>query len=454
MDRIRKAFRRVPIPAAFIICSLSCLLVSVGLTKLTVQLARKNLCEIEDKYEVIVNLRPSEEGTLWTDADFQLDTDAQDPPRLFYYYSVGSEEQETEYRVEREADTYEFYSDTGRQDDVTVVPGEVVLVNAQTFRETDRRRYEFFRWLDSAAAVLWYSVCLGIAAAVFYFWKVKKPFRVLNRAVRKIAGNDLDCRIEYEGQDEFGRLCHAFEVMRRELVRNNRKMWDSVEERKRLNAAFSHDLRTPLTVLRGHVDLLCSALSEKSPDTGAFADSVQAISRQITRLDAYVSTMGTLQRLEDYEPCVKRISSVSLEKMVYETGTMLFPDGEIEICSELGEEDLGMDQEAFASICENLLSNAARYARNRITVSLRREGEGLIFCVEDDGPGFTEKDLENASLAYYRGERTETGENHFGLGLYICQLLAEKLGGTLRVENGTAGGKVTVKIEKILRFPQ
>ena len=454
MDRIKKAFRRVPIPAAFIICSLCCLLVSVGLTKLTVRLARKNIGEIEDKYEVIVNLRPSEEGTLWTDADFQLDADAQDPPRLFYYYSVGSEEQDTEYRVEREADTYEFYSDAGRQDDVTVVPGEVVLVNAQTFRETDRRRYDFFRWLDSAAAILWYSVCLGIAAAVFYFWKVKKPFRVLNRAVRKIAGNDLDCRIEYEGQDEFGRLCHAFEVMRRELVRNNRKMWDSVEERKRLNAAFSHDLRTPLTVLRGHVDLLCGALSEKSPDTGALADSVQAISRQITRLDAYVSTMGTLQRLEDYEPCVKRISPVSLEKMVYETGTMLFPDGKIEICSELGEEDLGMDREAFASICENLLSNAARYARNRITVFLRREGEGLIFCVEDDGPGFTEKDLKNASLAYYRGERTENGENHFGLGLYICQLLAEKLGGTLRVENGTAGGKVTVKIEKILRFPQ
>lgn len=442
MDRIRKVFRRVPIPAAFIICSLSCLLISLGLTKLTVQLARKNIGEIENKYEVIVNLRPSEEGKHWTDADFQLDADAQDPPRLFYYYSVEPEEQETEYRVEKEEDT------------VTVVPGEVVLVNAQTFRETDRRRYDFFRWLDSAAAVLWYSVCLGIAAAVFYFWKVKKPFRVLNRAVKKIAGNDLDCRIEYEGQDEFGRLCHAFEIMRRELVRNNRKMWDSVEERKRLNAAFSHDLRTPLTVLRGHVDLLCGALSEKSPDTGALADSVQAISRQITRLDAYVSTMGTLQRLEDYEPCVKRISSVSLEKMIYETGTMLFPDGRIEICSELGEEDLGMDREAFASICENLLSNAARYARDRITVSLRREGEGLIFCVEDDGPGFTEKDLENASLAYYRGERTKTGENHFGLGLYICRLLAEKLGGTLRVENGTTGGKVTVEIEKILRFPQ
>ena len=107
-----------------------------------------------------------------------------------------------------------------------------------------------------------------------------------------------------------------------------------------------------------------------------------------------------------------------------------------------------MDKEAFAQICENLLSNASRYAREKISVSLHQEQETLSLTVEDDGVGFSRKDLDNATLAYYRGDKTEAGPvTHFGLGLYICSLLAGKMGGNLSLENAPGGGaRVTIKL--------
>ena len=72
----------------------------------------------------------------------------------------------------------------------------------------------------------------------------------------------------------------------------------------------------------------------------------------------------------------------------------------------------------------------------------------MILEVADDGAGFTRKDLQNAFAPYYRGERSKpASSSHFGLGLYICSLLAEKLGGGMQLANVENGGaKITVKL--------
>lgn len=64
--------------------------------------------------------------------------------------------------------------------------------------------------------------------------------------------------------DELGQLCAAFETMRKELLKSNQELWRQAEERKRLNAVSSHDLRNPITVLKGTVKLLRQALSFSS----------------------------------------------------------------------------------------------------------------------------------------------------------------------------------------------
>ena len=459
MDRIRKWLRRVPIPAAFIICGLSCLLAALALTKATVWFARKNMSEIAEEHEL--QLIPVEATYIDNDQSWKFELD---PWELEEPLQKQDSSQAQDSSPEQDAaviplepnNTYDIlwpqpvYYESLEFDGVdkndTTQP--VFVMNIGTVMEEDRTRYDFFAGLNGIAAVLWYSICLCLAAFIFYQWKLKKPFRVLNQAVQKISENDLNYRLEYDGQDEFGRLCHAFERMRQELVCNNQKMWDSVEERKRLNAAFAHDLRTPITILQGYADLLLSALEEDGDSNREFKGSVHAISRQVRRLNAYVDTMGTLQRLEDYEPCPRPLRPSALKELVSETAELLFPEGKVEIFSDMEERELLLDKETFAQICENLLSNAARYAKEKISVSLHQEQDTLIFTVEDDGVGFSRKDLANASLAYYRGDKTEAGVvTHFGLGLYICGLLAGKMGGDLSLGNAPGGGaKVTIKL--------
>ena len=110
--------------------------------------------------------------------------------------------------------------------------------------------------------------------------------------------------------------------------------------------------------------------------------------------------------MEDYELRLKHIPSSSLTEMITQTATALFPNAQVQIHSELKEQNFMLDKEALAQICENILSNAARYVKEVITFSLEQEQEYLIITVEDGGTWFTKKDLANASLAYCRGEKT------------------------------------------------
>lgn len=459
MGRIKKWLRGVPLPAAFIICALCCILAAFGATKATIWFAEEKLNGIMDKYksDEVVKIVPTDNSEFF--AILGVDKDINNNDIGFEYVPPKNNSSDTNitissgdlvsYNVQNNDESNTNLS--GIEFPATVVP---INSNEQIVRyrllEEDQKKYDFFAGLNGIAAIFWYSVCLTTAALVFYLWKIKKPFRILNTAVQKVSENDLNFRIDYEGQDEFGRLCQAFEVMRQELVKSNRKMWDSIEERKRLNAAFAHDLRTPLTVIRGYIDMLLDNFGN-DVNGGEAKVFVNEISEQIVRLNKFTDTMGTLQRLEDYEPCRKSVSSSEVTEMISETATLLFPNGKAEVISELEEQNLNLDKEVLAQICENVLSNAARHAKERITVHISQDREYISIIVEDDGTGFSKKDLDNAALAYYRGEKSESGTSpHFGLGLYISSLLAEKLGGNIRLDNGENGGaKIFIKIRGI-----
>lgn len=458
MDRLKKWFRQtprksfiprkvflprkvfIPLPAAFVICGMAALLSALSLTRATIWFSQKNKQEIAGSYAEAIPVDQEQQMQLdFSVADLEL---------------VPSEELSKE-----EAPAQSRQS--GREKNAVVyllAPDAEVML-----REEDRAKYEFYENLDNIAAIVWYSLCLCLASLIFYLWKIKRPLGILNQAARKISENDLDFQIAYSGRDELGRLCQAFESMRQELVQNNRKMWNSVEERKRLNAAFAHDMRTPLTVLQGHTDLLLDTLAEEKDADPEILSSVRAISSQVTRMNSYMDAMSALRRLEDYEPCLRAVSAESLAELLEDTAASLFPGekaaaGEgikAAVRFEIREAELWMDREAFTRIYENLLSNAARYARESICIRLYREQNFLVLEVSDDGRGFTGKDLRNAFAPYYRGERNGPASSHFGLGLYICSLLAGKLGGGVQLANGDKGGaRVTVRIISYQKNPE
>ena len=282
----------------------------------------------------------------------------------------------------------------------------------------------------------------------FYHWKIKKPLAILNQAAQKIGQSDLDFHVESPSADELGKLCQSFETMRASLEENNRALWDAVEERKRLNAAFSHDLRTPLTVLQGYSDLLLDALPSGDLSPEKTVDTVLTMKRSLMRLQRYVESMNSLQRLEDLQPQKTSLSFSALCGRLRETGKILRQEGFS--FSSQGDGPVSLDTELLFQVYENLLSNAGRYAQSQVWAAAVLEGPVLSLTVEDDGPGFPPAALKRAAEPYYRGDNSPSpqGELHFGLGLYICRSLCEKHGGHLTLANRPQGGaRVTASFQ-------
>ena len=144
--------------------------------------------------------------------------------------------------------------------------------------------------VQMAGAVLFPVLGLSVAAALFYRWKLEKPISILSEGTARIQANDLDFSIPQISQDELGQICAAFETMRGELLRSNRALWRQAEERRRLNAAFAHDLRNPITVLKGSVRLL-----RQNP---AAPETLDRLESYTLRLERYVEAMSAVERLE------------------------------------------------------------------------------------------------------------------------------------------------------------
>lgn len=167
---------------------------------------------------------------------------------------------------------------------------------------------------------------LGIAVfRRFYRRRIARPLDVLGAAAERIAAQDLDFTVgDVEGR-ELGRLAQTMEVMRASLLDAQRELWRTAEDRRRLNAAFAHDLRTPVTVLKGTIEMVRmraglpragaadAGLPSPAPGRGASdaappalpeavevpCATVETLAAQVNRLKAYATAMTGLTKLED-----------------------------------------------------------------------------------------------------------------------------------------------------------
>lgn len=291
---------------------------------------------------------------------------------------------------------------------------------------------------------LWVMFCIGMTGRIFYSRELKEPINVLMNASEKISENQLDFEIYYYKQNEMGQLCTAFNNMRKALFENNRELWQSLEERKRLNSAFSHDLRTPLTVLKGYAEFLKKYSADGKIPEEKLMDILDKMTGQIVRLEHYTRKMSSVQKIEDITACFEEISVKDISEQLSRSGELICAGKDFGFTAATnGFEKISADMEIVMQVYENIVSNAARYAAEKVCASLTVEDKGFFIEVSDDGEGFSAEGLKKAAEPFFRDEKNGNEKNHFGLGLYICRVLCEKHGGRLFFGNSAAGGKVT-----------
>ena len=327
--------------------------------------------------------------------------------------------------------------------------GEGTYISKQEipYSEMDKKLLGLLDVLPMLVTPIYSAICVFAAAFLFYRNKLKNPINELESAAEKISNSDLDFKIQYESDDELGQLCRAFEVMRSALAENFSEMWRQVEERKRLNAAFAHDLRTPLTVLKGYGEML------QTNDNPQVVNTAMTMLNQVSRLERYADSMSRLQRLEETRPQCQPVDVNQLASDLRATALALAVAGrqDLKICFEnnMADKLIEVDLEFVEQVYNNLISNAVRYAESSIRICMLKNEDMFCLAVTDDGHGFSAESLKRAAEPYFTEE--ESREDNLGLGLYICRIICENHGGYLVIENTEAGGRVTAGFKEFYR---
>lgn len=239
-----------------------------------------------------------------------------------------------------------------------------------------------------------------------------------------------------------GFLCREMEQMRKEMLKNKKQQWRQQEEQRKINAAFAHDIRTPLTVIRGYTEFLQRYVPSGRVTEAMLMEKLNTMHEQEERLLRFSETMTTVQNIEKREPSGIWHSSGQVLRQLAAVVCGIGQNTELEIALEadLPEQELFLDLELLIEVFENLLSNAMRYAVRSIQAKAVLNGRELTVFVKDDGPGFSEKALRMGMDVYFSEE--ENSREHFGIGLSICRMLCESHGGSLSLQNSVEQGAI------------
>ena len=278
------------------------------------------------------------------------------------------------------------------------------------------------------------AAALGLAVVIAR--QITRPVKRLVAATADIASGKLDSRVEDPGPDEIGQLGRAFNSMAEALERQE-------EQRRSMMADIAHELRTPLSVLRGNLEAMEDGLLEPTPQQVAVLhDQSAALSRLVEDLRMLsLASAGHLELHRHPADVSELVRSVlmEIEAASRDRGVALSGDAPASL------PHVSLDSDRIRQVLRNLIDNALRHTPpgGRIDVQVHKQGTALTVSVADTGSGIATQDLPHLFDRFYRADGSRaraTGGS--GLGLAIVKQLVEAHGGEVSVESEPGTGSV------------
>lgn len=261
------------------------------------------------------------------------------------------------------------------------------------------------------------------------------PIDHITQTAHAIArSNDLTQRIEAKPtRDEVGRLAATFNEMLERIEALFRAQ-------QRFVADVSHELRSPLTAIRGNLDLLRRGALD---DAAARAETLAAIESETARMQRLVQDLLLLAQADAGVPIEKhRVELDTLLLDVFRQARLNAGNVKVSLGSEDQVQVIG-DADRLKQLFLNLIDNAIKYtpAGGNVTLSFGREGDWVRVSVADTGIGIPAKDLPHIFDRFYRVDKARSREKGgTGLGLAICKWIAEAHGGRIEVQSQVGKG--------------
>lgn len=287
-----------------------------------------------------------------------------------------------------------------------------------------------------------FGLALTAVACLLLMKTIMRPIREITVTADSIGGDDLSGRLSVTGRDEFallgttingmlGRLENAFDVQRQTLAR----LEAVLKQQRRFTADASHELKTPLAVIKANTGLMLHGSKLNEDDLS----SIQAIDSAATRMNRLVQGLMLLARAEAGSP-VLGLAPFDLSLAVQNAVDQVHRPAEKRVSySDDGSSFMVSGSERDVErVFVNLIDNACRHTAvdGHIDVSVVRAGSEAVVTVRDNGEGIGSEHLPHLFERFYRADSarsTETGGT--GLGLAICKGIVEATGGTISIES-------------------
>ncbi|MCP4590482.1 MAG: HAMP domain-containing protein [bacterium] len=282
------------------------------------------------------------------------------------------------------------------------------------------------------------ATSLALFLSLFLARTLTRPLHELIAATRAMAQGDLEQQVAVRSQDELGELAAAFNQMSVRLTRAN-------ELRRQMTADIAHDLRTPLTVIKGYTEALRDG--DLPPATATF----ETIYQEAEQLNHLIDDLRTLSLADAGELTLHRRATAPQDLLERAAAAYLPQARQLGIALHVDAvPDLSpvqVDPDRLAQVIGNLVSNGLRYTPEggRITLAARQRADGAYLIIQDTGAGIAPADLPHIFDRFYRGDAArETNEGESGLGLAIAKSLVEAHGGALSVSSTLGEGSAFV----------
>lgn len=285
------------------------------------------------------------------------------------------------------------------------------------------------------------NICLvgvsGMAIAVLSF-ALTRPLLKLNKASKDIANGAYEQRTHITSKDEIGQLSVSFDRMAGAVEQKVIELNEQVDNRDRFIAAFSHEIKTPVTSIMGYADIMRQSPMEQEQQL-RYANILYQESK---RLEAMSQKMMMLLNITSEEIELKPIPIESFISKLWISRITSFPNVEcvqhVESANVLAEPDL------LFSLLSNLLDNArkAEPKDNMIHLNGKVEGAKYIIEIKDKGVGIPPEDILHIKEMFYMADKSRSrARGGAGIGLYLCDKIAGIHGSELSIkstpENGT-----------------
>lgn len=347
---------------------------------------------------------------------------------MYYYYLVPLLKEGVQYKIDRyySIDSIEGYilSYECKVDAIPEIMNSVILD-------------KYLVYISSFVVII--IVCLIIS------YTFSRRIKLIDKEAQKIANNDFDVKLKEKPNDELGTLSHSINDMSQQLKSTIDHLNEEIERVKKLEsvrqefiANFTHEIKTPLSIINGYIELINETVNEDKKE-----EYLEAIEQETNKINQLVLAMLNLSRLESGKVELKKkdIDIDELITSVLDHLTSLLQKKNIQVHIQSDSSMINADEEEMSVVIENIMSNAVKHTPVGGHIYLNVDEQ--VLTIENEGKHLTNQQIETLWDTYVSNDRDGTG-----LGLAICKSILDLHGFQYNAKNSEKGVKFIVKCKK------